>query len=128
MDSLGNANHAISVVGYWIFDSNYNKELVLNRESLEMICSPYVGEEQAAKFETVFATVTYIRSDAQLKKEWLWYISHNTIISMIFAKTIEGNYIDLLVYSYLKETNWCWTKKIKINLMIVNTKIYNKYI
>ena len=25
MDSLGNANHAISVVGYWIFDSNYEK-------------------------------------------------------------------------------------------------------
>ena len=23
MDSLGNANHTISVVGYWIFDSNY---------------------------------------------------------------------------------------------------------
>ena len=68
---LRNLNHAISFVGYWIFDSNYNKELVLNRESLEMICSPYVGEEQAAKFETVFATVTYIRSDAQLKKEWL---------------------------------------------------------
>ena len=25
MDSLGNVNHAISVVGYWIFDSNYKK-------------------------------------------------------------------------------------------------------
>ena len=32
MDYLGNVNHAISVVGYWIFDSNYKKELVLNRE------------------------------------------------------------------------------------------------
>ena len=31
MDSLGNVNHAISVVGYWIFDSNYKKALVLNR-------------------------------------------------------------------------------------------------
>ena len=31
MDSLGNMNHAISVVGYWIFDSNYEKTLVLNR-------------------------------------------------------------------------------------------------
>ena len=30
MDYLGNVNHAISVVGYWIFDSNYEKELVLN--------------------------------------------------------------------------------------------------
>ena len=30
MDYLGNVNHAISVVGCWIFDSNYKKELVLN--------------------------------------------------------------------------------------------------
>ena len=32
MDYLGNVNHAISVVGYWIFDSNHEKSLVLNRE------------------------------------------------------------------------------------------------
>ena len=25
MDSLGNVNNSISVVGYWIFDSNYEK-------------------------------------------------------------------------------------------------------
>ena len=30
MDSLENINHAISVVGYWIFDSNYKRALVLN--------------------------------------------------------------------------------------------------
>ena len=69
MDSLVNVIHAISVVGYWIFDSNYKKTLVLNRESLYMICSPSVGGEQAAKFETVFSAVRYIRSDAKLKKE-----------------------------------------------------------
>ena len=44
MDSLVNINHAISVVGYYIFDSNYKKALALNRESLEMICASYVGE------------------------------------------------------------------------------------
>ena len=43
-DSLGNVNYAISVVGYWIFDSNYEKALVLNRASLDMICAPSVGE------------------------------------------------------------------------------------
>ena len=68
MDSLVNVNRAISVVGYWIFDSNYEKSLVLNRESLEMICAPSVGEEQAAKFEPVFTAVKYIYSRAQLKK------------------------------------------------------------
>ena len=69
MDSLGNANHAINVVGYWIFDSDYKKLLVFNRESLDMICAQSVGEEEAAIFETVFAALRYIRSDAQLKKE-----------------------------------------------------------
>ena len=60
MDLLGNVNHGISVFGYWIFDSNYKKLLVLNRSSVEIICSPSVGEEQSAKFETVFAAVRYI--------------------------------------------------------------------
>ena len=32
MDSLGNVNHAISIVGYWIFDSNYEKALCLTQE------------------------------------------------------------------------------------------------
>ena len=50
MYSLVNVNHAISVVGKWIFDSNYEKSLVLNRASLDMICAPYVGEEQASIF------------------------------------------------------------------------------
>ena len=44
MDYLGNTNHAISVVGYCIFDSNYKRALVLNRESLDIICAPSVGE------------------------------------------------------------------------------------
>ena len=43
MDSLGNVNHAISVVGNWIFDSNYEKALVLNMASLDMICAPSIG-------------------------------------------------------------------------------------
>ena len=67
MDSLVNVNHVISAVEKWIFDSNYEKSLVLNRASLDMICAPYVGEEQAAKFESLFAAVRYIYSQAQLK-------------------------------------------------------------
>ena len=38
MYSLVNVNHNISAVGYWIFDSNYKKVLVINKESLDMIC------------------------------------------------------------------------------------------
>ena len=48
MYSLGNVTHAISVVGNWIFDSNYEKSLVLNRASLEVICDPSVVEVQDA--------------------------------------------------------------------------------
>ena len=55
--SLGNVNRAISVVGYCIFDSKYEKAIVLNRESLDTICAPSVGEEQADKFETLFTAV-----------------------------------------------------------------------
>ena len=71
MTSLGNVNHVISVVGYWIFDSNYNRALVLNRESFDMICAPSVGKEQVVVSETVFTAVRYILLDAHLKKDYL---------------------------------------------------------
>ena len=68
MDSLENVNHAISIVGSWIFDSNYERALVLNRASLDMICAPSVGEEQSAIFEIFYYAVRYIYIGAQLKK------------------------------------------------------------
>ena len=60
MDSPGNFNHAISIVGHWIFDSNYNKSLCLTQQSLDLICSPSVGEELVATFRSVFYSVRYI--------------------------------------------------------------------
>ena len=42
MDSLGNVIHAISIVGICIFDSNYERALVLNKASLDMICAPHL--------------------------------------------------------------------------------------
>ena len=39
MDSLVNMNHAISILGYWIFDSNNKKTLFKRQESLDIICS-----------------------------------------------------------------------------------------
>ena len=64
--SLGNVNHAISVFGSWIFDLNYERALVLNRASLDMICAPYIGEEQEAMFENVYYAFRYIYIGAQL--------------------------------------------------------------
>ena len=68
MNSLGNVNHAISVVGGWIFDSNYERALVLNRASLDMICAPSVDEEQDAMYEKVYYAVRYIYIGTQLKR------------------------------------------------------------
>ena len=31
MESLGNVNHAISILGHWIFESNYKKVLFLTQ-------------------------------------------------------------------------------------------------
>ena len=39
MDSVGSFNHAVSIFGYWIFDTNYNKALPLTQYSLNLICS-----------------------------------------------------------------------------------------
>ena len=69
MDYLDNVNIVISVVGYWIFDSNNEKELVLNIESLDIICAPSVGVEQVTEFETFFLAVRYICLKLQLKRE-----------------------------------------------------------
>ena len=38
MDSVGNVNHTLSVVGKWIFGSNYETSLPLNIGILNLIC------------------------------------------------------------------------------------------
>ena len=37
MDAVVNMNHEVSIVGYWIFDSNNKKELIFTNESLNQI-------------------------------------------------------------------------------------------
>ena len=80
MDSQGNYNHDISGVGSCIFDSNYERSLVLNRASLDMICAPSVGEEENAIFEKVYYAVRYIFNEAKLKKGQFLYVLLNTVI------------------------------------------------
>ena len=60
MNSLGTLNHAISMVGYWIFESNYEQAIFMTRELLDLICSISVGEKQIVKFETLFFSVRYM--------------------------------------------------------------------
>ena len=59
MDSLGNVNRSISVVGYWISDSNYEKDLFFSQELLDIICSTSIEEELVATFRSAFYAVRY---------------------------------------------------------------------
>ena len=43
MGTVGNMNHAVSIVGCWIFDSKYKFALLLTLDSLNHIYSPLVG-------------------------------------------------------------------------------------
>ena len=59
MGSLVDVNHAISILGYRIFDSNSKKALCLTQELLDIICSPSIGEELVATFQSVFYYIRY---------------------------------------------------------------------
>ena len=67
MDKLVNVNNDISIVGYWIFDSKYKQALCLTRQSLYLIFSPSVVEEQVVESETVFYYVRYMWQSGNLK-------------------------------------------------------------
>ena len=74
MDSLGILNHAIIIVGHWIFDYNYNKALCLKQVLMDILCSPSIDEELAATFQSIFYAVRYIWAPIHLKKD-----NHDTI-------------------------------------------------
>ena len=60
MDSQGNVNNDISIVGHWIFYSNYKKALCLTQVYMDIICYPSIGEELVATFRSVFTAFRYI--------------------------------------------------------------------
>ena len=59
MESLGNLNCSISIVGNWIFDSNYEKTLFFTQESSDIIFYPSIGEEIISMLQSVFYAVIY---------------------------------------------------------------------
>ena len=69
MDSLGNLNHAISIVGHWISDSNYKKELCLTQEYMDIIFSPSIGGELVATLRSIFYAVRYIWAPINLRND-----------------------------------------------------------
>ena len=66
MESVGNVNNTVNIAEYWIFDSKYKKALLLTLDSLNIICSPLIGEVIFAVFESVFHTVRYIKNTLKL--------------------------------------------------------------
>ena len=68
MESLGNVNRAISIVGYCIFDYNYKKAFCSTQQSLDIICSPSIGEEPGTTYQSVFYAVIYSWAPGNLKK------------------------------------------------------------
>ena len=55
-------------LGNRYLNQKYEEVLVLNRESLDIICAPSIGEEQNAIFEQVYYAVRYIFNEAKLTK------------------------------------------------------------
>ena len=67
MDTIGNMKYAINILGYWILDSKYENGFCLTRESLDLVCSSSIGEEQVLNFETVSYNFRYMWDPGKLK-------------------------------------------------------------
>ena len=59
MDSVGNMNHAVSVVVKWVFDSNNENFLLLNIDSVDLICASSDEDDYYAKSQVVYYAVRY---------------------------------------------------------------------
>ena len=61
-----------------------------------MICAPYIGEEQASRFEKVYYAVRFISNEAKLKNGQFLYLPKNSVCLKKFIKMsdtfiLEGN-------------------------------------
>ena len=61
MDSVGNMNHAVSVVEKCTFDSNYKKDLLLNIDSLNAMCSCSDEDYYFATFQVLFYALRRVK-------------------------------------------------------------------
>ena len=74
MDSLGNVNYDIIIVGHWIFDYKYNKSICLTQVLMDIIFSPSIDKERFATFQSIFYAVRYIWEPIHIKKD-----KHDTV-------------------------------------------------
>ena len=67
MNAVGNIKHAVSIVGYWIFDSNDEFAILLTIYSFNCTYYTSVGKVIIDWFETVLYAVRYINNTGKLK-------------------------------------------------------------
>ena len=97
MDYMVNVNHAISVVGYCILDSNYDKSLLINRELLDTIFAVSVGEELVDTFEKVFMPWDTFTKYHTTKEE-IVYIHHLNNKFKHYITRINMNMVDWIIF------------------------------
>ena len=69
MDTVGNINHSVSVFVNWIFGSNYNRYLILMKESLDQIFAPTeYYTNMYAKFRQFYHSVWYVNQKSKFKR------------------------------------------------------------
>ena len=67
MDSVDNVNHAVSVVGEWIFYSNYEKSLPFNIFPLHLFCDCFDKEAYFGIVQEVYYAVRCVKKKAESK-------------------------------------------------------------
>ena len=65
MYMVGNVNHAVSIDENYIFYSNYEKSLTLDKYSLDNICSSLDSDNMYAMFEMVYYAFMYVTTRAK---------------------------------------------------------------
>ena len=61
IDTAGNVNNLVSIIGWWIYDSNYKREIHLIKGSLDMIFYQYKDEKgMYDEFKDVYYAVRYV--------------------------------------------------------------------
>ena len=103
MDPVGNFNHAISIVRYYIFDSNYKKALFLTQELLDIICSIYIGEELVATFQSVLYAIRYSWEPGNLKEE---RTRHFQLIDLFRKREMRIHFFYIVIFDNYRMKNY----------------------
>ena len=61
IETVGNVNHEVSIGRNWIFDSYYDKNLPLAKESMNLICYYSDGYAMYLIFERVYYEARYVK-------------------------------------------------------------------